>query len=407
MLDERPPLRPDRRRRRAGRTAPRPSHRRDDGAARGRRSTRGATSCCCSAGHPRSVRAEGGIARVWATTGGQHHRAARKSTTRRCCASESGQGGRLGKRHRQLSAGETRSSSTTRRWRSSSRSPPAATGWPKSSSSSKPGRRERRRRRAIRGAPAHDPRDRRRRQQEHAERLEPMLRNMAGAVGELSPETLIGLLAEPQRRRKKAPRLMDAIVSRMTDRTIAQFVSRNVIAATTADRSPGGRVPDAGQESETTAQRLLDLAHDDVADVSARQHRWLRSGVEPRRREAADLVLATNPSCRTSTRASCPARARGPWTSSRRATIRPNASRRGCQRRDDARCGRSTCAAARSPADRGQRRALGRADGAGDRAHRGPAARRRLRRAAKLMRRGHHRSGGRRSASQRTAGSTR
>ena len=36
------------------------------------------------------------------------------------------------------------------------------------------------------------------------ERLEPVLRNMAGAVGQLSPDTLLELLSQPRRRRKTA-----------------------------------------------------------------------------------------------------------------------------------------------------------------------------------------------------------
>src|SRR5207248_3068093 len=65
------------------------------------------------------------------------------------------------------------------------------------------------------------------------QRLEPVLHNMAGAVGQLSPETLMGLLAE-RGDHDEGPRLMNAVMSRMTDRTIARFVARNVIAETTA-----------------------------------------------------------------------------------------------------------------------------------------------------------------------------
>ena len=62
-----------------------------------------------------------------------------------------------------------------------------------------------------------------------ADRVDPMLRNMASAVGELSPDLLIGLLSQDANSGDEA-RVMDAIVSRMTDQTIAHFVSKNVIA---------------------------------------------------------------------------------------------------------------------------------------------------------------------------------
>jgi hypothetical protein len=60
------------------------------------------------------------------------------------------------------------------------------------------------------------------------ERLEPVLRNMASAVGQVSPDMMLGLLN--QQAEEDGPRLMQAVVSRMTDHTIAKFVSRHVIA---------------------------------------------------------------------------------------------------------------------------------------------------------------------------------
>ena len=97
------------------------------------------------------------------------------------------------------------------------------------------------------------------------ERLEPVLRNMAGAVGQLTPDTLLGLLsnrAEPD----AGPPLMNAVVSRMSDSTIARFVARNVI-----DSSPTDRLAQAFQalvKGSEDRQRLLALAHDDVAESS-------------------------------------------------------------------------------------------------------------------------------------------
>ena len=93
--------------------------------------------------------------------------------------------------------------------------------------------------------------------------VEGALRNMATAVGHLTPEMLMSLL-DQRGEREDGPRLMNAVVSRMSDGTIAQFVSRNVIAEGTAtDRviqAFQSLVPDSAQRP-----RLLALAKDDVA----------------------------------------------------------------------------------------------------------------------------------------------
>jgi HEAT repeats/PBS lyase HEAT-like repeat len=97
-----------------------------------------------------------------------------------------------------------------------------------------------------------------------ADRVDPMLRNMASAVGELSPDLLLGLLSDESNSGDEA-RVMDAIVSRMTDRTIARFVSRNVIAD---GGTPTDRLAQAFQtlvRNPDDRHRLLNLAHDDAA----------------------------------------------------------------------------------------------------------------------------------------------
>jgi len=96
------------------------------------------------------------------------------------------------------------------------------------------------------------------------DRVEPMLRNMAAAVGELSPDLLVGLLSDDVNSGEEG-RIMDAIVSRMTDRTIAHFVSKNVIAnnGTATDR-----LVEAFQtlvRNPDDRHRLLNLAHEDAA----------------------------------------------------------------------------------------------------------------------------------------------
>jgi hypothetical protein len=95
------------------------------------------------------------------------------------------------------------------------------------------------------------------------ERLEPVLRNMASAVGEVSPEMMLGLLNH-QQEEEGGPRLMQAVVSRMTDHTIAKFVSRHVIA----ESAPTDRLALAFQslvQEPEQQQRMLALAKEDVA----------------------------------------------------------------------------------------------------------------------------------------------
>src|SRR5262245_734484 len=94
------------------------------------------------------------------------------------------------------------------------------------------------------------------------ERLEPVLANMANAVGTLSPEMLIGMMSD--RRTEDGPRLMNAVVSRMSDGTIAKFVARNVVS----ESSPTDRLAQAFQtlvRDGEERERLLTLARDDVA----------------------------------------------------------------------------------------------------------------------------------------------
>ena len=97
------------------------------------------------------------------------------------------------------------------------------------------------------------------------EKLEPVLRNMASAVGECSPDMLLGLIGQPGTAGDDdGPRLIQAVVSRMTDTTIAKFVARHVIA----DSTPTDRLAQAFQSlvrDTDQQQRLLSLAHDDVA----------------------------------------------------------------------------------------------------------------------------------------------
>jgi len=94
------------------------------------------------------------------------------------------------------------------------------------------------------------------------DRVEPVLQNMASAVGQFSPEMLLGLL-EKRREGEEGGQLMQAVVSRMSESTIANFVSRHVIAEDTAtDRLAQAfqaLVRDTDQQ-----ERLLTMARADV-----------------------------------------------------------------------------------------------------------------------------------------------
>ncbi|MCC7416860.1 MAG: HEAT repeat domain-containing protein [Acidobacteria bacterium] len=95
------------------------------------------------------------------------------------------------------------------------------------------------------------------------ERLEPVLRNMASAVGQLSPDTLMGLLTTAGDA-DEGPRLMHAVIGRMTDGTIAGFVARNVVRQASAT----DRLAQAFQtlvRDDQQRVRLLALAREDVA----------------------------------------------------------------------------------------------------------------------------------------------
>jgi len=98
------------------------------------------------------------------------------------------------------------------------------------------------------------------------EMLAPALGNVASAVGQLTPDMVIGVLTEDSLHAGKTAteRVMDAVLSHMPDKAIAGFVSRNVIAEGAAT----DRLAHAFQAlvSDTTErERLLTLTRDDVA----------------------------------------------------------------------------------------------------------------------------------------------
>jgi hypothetical protein len=98
------------------------------------------------------------------------------------------------------------------------------------------------------------------------EMLDPALQNVATAMGQLTPEMVMGLLTEDAADSGKTAgeRVMDVVISHMSDQSIAGFVSRNVIAEGTAT----DRLAQAFQTlvSDTNdRERLLTMTKSDVA----------------------------------------------------------------------------------------------------------------------------------------------
>jgi hypothetical protein len=94
--------------------------------------------------------------------------------------------------------------------------------------------------------------------------LEPVLQSMAGAVSQLTPDTLLDLMTDRRKKRDEPP-LMNAVVSRMSDANVAQFVARNVIDSTTSTDRLAQAFQALVKDSEDR-ERLLALAHKDVAE---------------------------------------------------------------------------------------------------------------------------------------------
>lgn len=99
------------------------------------------------------------------------------------------------------------------------------------------------------------------------DRLESVLANIASSAGQLSPDLMLELLSH----RYESPPgssvdVVDAIVTRMTDATIGQFVAHSIVEGRGATERLAqafqALVPDADRR-----QRLIGLAHDDVANT--------------------------------------------------------------------------------------------------------------------------------------------
>ncbi len=96
--------------------------------------------------------------------------------------------------------------------------------------------------------------------------LEAVLRSMAGAAGSLSADLLLGLMADRTGREdaEQAPPLMSAVVSRMSEATIVKFVARNVAHESTATDRLALAFQTLVRDGEERL-RLLTMTHDAVA----------------------------------------------------------------------------------------------------------------------------------------------
>ena len=99
------------------------------------------------------------------------------------------------------------------------------------------------------------------------DQLEIIMRNMSAALGQVSPEMMLELLAHRRAAEDQsagAPRIVGEVVRRMSDQTIAKFVTRSVVKEGTAtDRLAEAfhaLVPDIERR-----HHLVGLAHDETA----------------------------------------------------------------------------------------------------------------------------------------------
>jgi hypothetical protein len=91
--------------------------------------------------------------------------------------------------------------------------------------------------------------------------IEGVLQNLAGAVGRLSPELMVSLLAQSETATTDAASVIGSVVTRMTEQTIAGFIARNA----GADDSSINRVAQAFHtlvRDDDHRQRMIALAHD-------------------------------------------------------------------------------------------------------------------------------------------------
>ena len=174
---------------------------------------------------PEAVRAEGGIAHLWSTTAGTHVEL-REIDYAECSASGAAAIGQRGRTSSPAACRAMRRTESRRDEQDPAEIAGDETEPGNLSSSSKPGaeinhRREGQRdlrllQAIIRAAKKANP-----------EGVDPVLRNMAAAVGRLSPEMMVALLSRTDDATGDASGVVDAVVTRMTPQTIAGFIARN------------------------------------------------------------------------------------------------------------------------------------------------------------------------------------
>jgi hypothetical protein len=96
------------------------------------------------------------------------------------------------------------------------------------------------------------------------EEMDGMLQNLSGAVGRLSPELMVSLLAHAETATTDTASVIGAVMSRMTEQTIASFIARNAEAGDSSINRVAQAFHTLVQEDDQR-QRLIALAHDQAA----------------------------------------------------------------------------------------------------------------------------------------------
>ena len=93
------------------------------------------------------------------------------------------------------------------------------------------------------------------------QRTEPVIRDLAIALGKASPDLLLSVLAQGRAREEGRPSVVSSVVSHMPDGTIASFVAKHTVEAS----APIERVAQAFQAlvvDSDRRERLVAMAHD-------------------------------------------------------------------------------------------------------------------------------------------------
>jgi len=96
------------------------------------------------------------------------------------------------------------------------------------------------------------------------EEIDEVLQNLSAAVGRLSPELMVAILASAETATRDAASVIGAVVSRMTEQTIAGFIARNIGAADSSITRVAQAFHTLVREDEQR-QRLIALARDQAA----------------------------------------------------------------------------------------------------------------------------------------------